>query len=457
LAREQLGTLLEAAHADWKEVEPAIFGTLLERALNPKERHKLGAHYTPRAYVERLVIPVVMEPLRREWDDVQATASLLFHQGKEEDARAMVGEFHIRLTKIRVLDPACGSGNFLYVTLEHMKRLEGEVLQVLASYGEKQMSLLQVDPHQFLGLEVNPRAAYIAEMVLWIGFLQWHFRTHGRVNPPEPVIRRFDNIAHRDALIAYRGCKAAVDEWGMPVMRWDGETMRTDPATGRLVPDEAAVKVDEVYDGVTPAAWPKADFIVGNPPFVGNKRMRLTLGSGYADALRAAYRELPESCDFVMYWWHKVAALVQAGKVKRFGFITTNSITQVFNRRVVAKYLDDKKPVHLVFAIPDHPWVDAVDGAAVRIAMTAAEKSEGEGVLAHVVQEKRETGGRERAVTLVEWEGGHSFRFDDRGGFAFGKTVVGEWGYFLSGRESCRARFCSYASRSGAIRSRAHP
>ena len=404
LAREHLGTLLEAAKADWKEVEPAIFGTLLERALDAKERHKLGAHYTPRAYVERLVIPTVMQPLRKEWDNVQAVASLLHSQGKEGEARKTVDGFHKRLLQIRVLDPACGSGNFLYVALEHMKRLEGEVLQALATYGEKQHALLQIDPHQFLGLEINPRAAHIAEMVLWIGFLQWHYRTHGNIDPPEPVIRKFDNIQCRDALIAYKNKKYAADENGVPVTRWDGETKKLDPATKREIPDESALVVDEVYEGVTAAQWPEADFIVGNPPFVGGGLKRKTFGNGYFDALTKTYAALPEACDFVMYWWHKAAGLARAGKIKRFGFITTNSITQVFSRRVMALHLEDKTPLHLAFAIPDHPWVDASDGAAVRIAMTVGEQGAGDGVLTTVLEE-RETDGREIGVMLAEQSG----------------------------------------------------
>ncbi|MDR0457836.1 MAG: hypothetical protein LBH10_02220 [Burkholderiaceae bacterium] len=308
------------------------------------------------------------------------------------------------LLQIRVLDPACGSGNFLYVTMEHMKRLEGEVLQTLASYGERQASLLQIDPHQFLGLEVNPRAAHITEMVLWIGFLQWHYRTHGNVNPPEPVIRKFDNIQNRDALIAYQGWHYASDENGQPITRWDELTYKDDPATGRKIPDETAQTVDEVYEGVTEAKWPQADFIVGNPPFAGGALKRKFFGNGYFDAITKTYAALPESCDFVMYWWHKAAALVQEGQARRFGFITTNSIAQVFNRRAVASHLEGQKPLHLAFAIPDHPWVDATDGAAVRIAMTVGAKGAGEGVLATVVDE-HETDGRERAVSLTETTG----------------------------------------------------
>ena len=188
LSNVQLSLLIDAAKRDWRAVEPAIFGTLLERALDKRQRHKLGAHYTPRAYVERLVVPTIMQPLRADWRDVQAAAMTLANQGKLAEARATVHTFHRQLCEIRVLDPACGSGNFLYVALELMKRLEGEVTALLAELGEKQDALSltghTVDPHQFLGLELNPWAAAVAELVLWIGYLQWHFRTHGKATPP---------------------------------------------------------------------------------------------------------------------------------------------------------------------------------------------------------------------------------------------------------------------------------
>jgi hypothetical protein len=136
LSAAQVELLRKAAAADWTTVEPAIFGTLLERALDPRERHRLGAHYTPRRYVERLVIPAVLEPLRREWAAAQAASAQLHDNGKDSEARAELVKFLRRLTTVRVLDPACGSGNFLYVTLEHLKRLEGEVIAAINAYGQ---------------------------------------------------------------------------------------------------------------------------------------------------------------------------------------------------------------------------------------------------------------------------------------------------------------------------------
>jgi len=371
----QLGLLRRAAALEWRHVEPAIFGTLLERALHPDERHKLGAHYTPRAYVERLVLPTVIEPLREEWSAVRVAAVTLAQRDTAADlkaARATVREFHERLCAVRVLDPACGSGNFLYVALEQMKRLEGEVVALLHDLGDTGTLNLQgatVDPHQFLGLEINPRAAAIAELVLWIGYLQWHFRVHGDAMPAEPVLKKFNNIECRDAVLAYDKHAFAKDPaTGKTRFVWDRKSYKTDPVTGREVPDESRVRPLDTYENPRPATWPQADFIVGNPPFLGKGKMREDLGDGYTETLRAAYPDVPESADFVMYWWHKAAEETLSSRTRRFGLITTNSIRQTFNRRVVQAAMDDG--LYLTFAIPDHPWIDAAECAAVRIAMT---------------------------------------------------------------------------------------
>ena len=159
LTEDDLNWLIIAAERNWKDVEPAIFGTLLESALDPKERHRLGAHYTPRAYVERLVAATIIEPLTEDWRNVRTAAGQLVEAGDQKKARDTVREFHRMLCEIRVLDPACGTGNFLYVSLELMKRLEGEVLETLSDMGETQKNLdldrHTVDPHQFLGWKLT--------------------------------------------------------------------------------------------------------------------------------------------------------------------------------------------------------------------------------------------------------------------------------------------------------------
>lgn len=393
----QLGLLIEAAEADWKQVEPAIFGTLLERALDKRQRHKLGAHYTPRAYVERLVTPTIMEPLREDWRNIQTAVQRLASDGKDDAARQLVKDFHARLCETRVLDPACGSGNFLYVALEMMKRLEGEVTALLDELGEDQASFITIDPHQFLGIELNPWAANVAELVLWIGYLQWHFRTYGVAAPSEPVLRDFKNIRQGDAVLEWAEKTARMDADGKPVTRWDGVTTIKHNVTGEEVPDPQA-RV-QVYDYAKPKAtvWPEAEFIVGNPPFIGASRLRDSLGDGYAEALWAAYPKMPQSADLVMFWWDKAALAARGWNAKtgkgtrRFGLITTNSLRQTFNRRVLEPHLNDpKKPLSLLFAIPDHPWVDTLYGAAVRIAMTVGAAGNSAGRLLTVTSEREE-------------------------------------------------------------------
>ena len=407
----QIQLLIDAAKADWRFVEPAIFGTLLERALDPRERHKLGAHYTPRAYVERLVMPTLIDPLRQQWGDVRGAAETLLRQGKQDKALQEIQGFHYRLCQTRILDPACGSANFLYVALEHMKRLEGEVLGLLSELTKGQALLegdgLTVDPHQFLGLEINPRAAQIAELVLWIGYLQWHYRLNDRLDLPEPILRDFKNIECRDALITYDSREPELSDNGDPVTIWDGISMKLSPITGELIPDEAGRTVVYHYKNPLRAEWPDADYIVGNPPFIGASTMRRSLGDGYVDAVRMAFKGVvPDSADFVMYWWHIAAEKVRHNQSSRFGFITTNSLRQTFNRRVIEPHLNDsKKPVSLVFVIPDHPWVDVNDGAAVRIAMTVGEAGEQVGQLLQVIKETTNESRETRDVQLSQRSG----------------------------------------------------
>ncbi|MBF0169328.1 MAG: class I SAM-dependent DNA methyltransferase [Alphaproteobacteria bacterium] len=381
----QLDLLIEAAKADWKDVEPAIFGTLLENALDALTRSQFGVHYTPRAYVERLVLPTVIEPLRDDWNAAKAAAVNYATKGEMDKARAELRKFHSQLCQTTVLDPACGTGNFLYVTMEHMKRIEGEVLDLLHEMGEQSQYLRMeshtVEPRQFAGIEVNEKAASIAELVLWIGYLQGMARMVGLKDYPDPVLKAYDMIENRDAVLAWTKRELERGEKGKPVSRWDGRSYKTDPVTGQSVPDETKQVEQYIYHNPKAAKWPKADFIVGNPPFIGGKDIRDRLGGGYAEALWAAHAKMPKAADFVMYWWNHAAELVRTGKARRFGFITTNSLTQVFNRKVIEAHKSAKKPISLLFAIPDHPWADGTGAANVRIAMTVGGPGKQEGLL----------------------------------------------------------------------------
>jgi SAM-dependent methyltransferase len=365
LGRDGIAELLAAAEHDWSLVEPAIFGALLEQALEPAERARLGAHYTPRAYVERLVVETVIAPLRDDWRAVLGAAQQARDGGSARAALALVEGFHTRLCKTRVLDPACGTGNFLHVAQDLMKRLEGEVLETAAELGAVEhlggFAERGVGPGQFFGIDANRRAVAIADLMLWIGYLQWHLRTRAYA-PREPILRKLAQIAPGDALLTW-------DDWPVPSVEAGREVAPANPR---------------------PPPWPEAEFIVGNPPFIGGKDLRGRLGDGYVAALRLAWPQMNESADLVMYWWDRAAGLLtEPGAVlRRFGFVTTNSITQLFQRRTVERHLDAQNPVSLLLAVADHPWTKAgKDAVAVRIAMTVAAAGRHEGRLLEVISE----------------------------------------------------------------------
>ncbi|MDO8500790.1 MAG: hypothetical protein Q7S20_03015 [Gemmatimonadaceae bacterium] len=368
LEARDVDLLIEAAKHDWSQVEPSIFGTLLVRALDPEERHRLGAEYTPRAYIERLVEPTVVEPIRERWTAVQAAVLQLEETGKAKDKTAAVKQlrdFHEWMRGLSFLDPACGSGNFLYVTMAAVKRIELEVLNEITrlSGGQGALVLDEVHPRQFHGIEVKPWAREIAELTLWIGYHQFWRESHGGRTPPDPILEDTGTIECRDAVLAWDEIVHRPER-----DRPDPTPRVVHPVTGELVPDPEAKLPYYEYLGARQAEWPKADFIVGNPPYLGSKRMRDALGDGYVDALRTVYATIPESADFVLYWWYKAGVAVASGAVARAGIITTNSITQVHARPVLQQVRE--LGARVIWAIPNHPWNDDVDGAAVRVALT---------------------------------------------------------------------------------------
>jgi hypothetical protein len=377
LTTNEMRLLREASDSDWCDLEPAIFGTLFEQALDPDERRRLGAHYTPRSYVERVVNATVVEPLTQDWLGHQSAAERALRAGMKTAAIREIEDFLRSLSSVRVLDPACGTGNFLYVALRRMKQLEGEVLKQLQDIGGDQaianVDHLSIKPEQFFGMELNGRAVEIAELVLWIGYIQWHMRTRTTV-PPEPVIGSADHVREQDALLTWADYPARHvkrDKLGRPVCDQQGR---------------------EIYSfrDVRRPEWPDADFIVGNPPFIGGKDIRGRLEGGYAEALWEANPQINPSADLVMYWWDRAAELLtQKGtRLRRFGFVTTNSITQVFQRRVLERHLSAASPVSILLAIPDHPWTKATkDAAAVRIAITVAAAGKVQGILRQVTTE----------------------------------------------------------------------
>ncbi len=369
LEPKEVQLLIEASRFDWSRVEPSIFGTLLVRALDPVERHRLGAEYTPREYIQRLIEPTVVEPIREKWTAVQGAVLQLEEKGKKPDREKAIKalrDFHDWMRGLHFLDPACGSGNFLYVTMAAVKEIELEVFNEIQrlSGGQGGLVLDEVHPRQFHGIEIKPWAREIAELTLWIGYHQFWRETHGGRTPPTPILEDTGTLECRDAVLA----------WDEIVHR--PEMDRPDPTprvrhavTGELVPDPNARLPYYEYVGARAAEWPRADFIVGNPPYIGEKMQRTALGDGYVDALRTAYENsVSKSADFVMYWWVTAAQEVASGRTQRAGLITTNSIKQAKNRVHIRLARDSG--TYVIWAISDHPWINEVEGAAVRVAMT---------------------------------------------------------------------------------------
>lgn len=333
LTGTEINTLLEVSRLNWALIEPAIFGTLFERGLDPDQRAQLGAHYTDRDAIWGLVEPVILRPLRREYVDMQTQVTKLLMSGRkvtrstprDQNPIAVFEAFLDRLRRVRVLDPACGSGNFLIVSLWALKDLEFEAIQWGSLVLQRPMQVPQIGPEAVLGIEINPYAAELARVTIWIGEIQWMIR-HGLGYRRDPILRRLDHIETRDALLDF-----------------------SDPTK----PQEAA--------------WPEAEFIVGNPPFLGAKLLRRGLGNDYAETLFTVFRDrLPGMSDFSSYWHEKARAQIQTKQTKRAGLLATQSIRGGANRRVLERI---KETGDIFFARSDEPWI--LSGATVHISFVA--------------------------------------------------------------------------------------
>jgi hypothetical protein len=239
LTRDDIAVLLRAAKADWREVEPTIFGTLLTRALHPEERHRLGAEYTPREYVERVVHQTVYVPVHERMGVTLAEAMLLRERGTKMGLKAAerrLRDFLVWLRGLRFLDPACGSGNFLYVTLHTVKRIELEVLREIEKItGHPELALEDVSPAQFHGIEVKPWAREIAELTLWIGYHQFRLEHFKGGVLLEPVLTDTGTLELRDAVLEWDEI-VEIPEKSRP----DPTPRIKHPVTGKLVPDPNA-------------------------------------------------------------------------------------------------------------------------------------------------------------------------------------------------------------------------
>ncbi|MBK1641475.1 hypothetical protein CKO12_06215 [Chromatium okenii] len=307
-------TLRELAELKWAAIEPSIFGTLFERGLDPTQRQQLGAHYTDPASIMRIVNPVVLEPLRAEWATLKTTA----HKKSRKAAQGLLTQMLERLRNFRVLDPACGSGNFLFLALKGLKDLEHEII-LEAERLNFPRSFPLVGPENVLGIETNIYAAELAQVTVWIGELQWMIQ-HGFSLDKNPILKPIAIISQRDALL-----------------NKDGNA----------------------------AEWPTVDVIVGNPPFLGGNKKRSVLGDAYFTALENSYSEhISGSADLVTYWFEKARAQIASGQAHAAGLVATNSIRGGANRKVLEHIC---KTTTIFNAWSDEPWINS--GAAVRVSL----------------------------------------------------------------------------------------
>lgn len=329
---DSLDILREIAKQDWSAIDPSIFGTLFERFLDPDKRAQIGAHYTDPEKIMMIVNPVIVRPLSAEWDAVKTELKEILSKNRTKDGRPgkaslsraeeRLDRFMKRLADVRVLDPACGSGNFLYLALQALKDLERRAIVEVVEMG-MQLRVLHTGPENVKGIEINRYAAELARTSIWIGNIQW-LRRNGFESRKEPVLEPLDAIECRDALVTK--------------------------------------KEDGSYEE---ARWPSSEFIIGNPPFLGTKKMFRGLGEAYTNTIREAFegRVSPFS-DLVCWWFEKAHAQIKLGNSKRAGLVATNSIRGGKNRLVLDLIAND---LPIFEAWSDEPWI--VDGAAVRVSI----------------------------------------------------------------------------------------
>ena len=342
LTEAEIKNLAEAAEADWQFIQPSIMGTLFQRALDESHRAQLGAHYTSEPDIRDLVEPVLMAPLRREWAALKASLLPAFKRGKgTTQDRARLAAFLKKLRAVTVLDPACGSGNFLYVSLQLLLSLEKEVITFAEQLGFSFPP--EVSVQQLQAIEINPYAFELAQVSVQIGYLQWR-RDNGFDNDRTPVLQNLDGFQNEDALL-------------VPHFRNKARTLKEAQA-GEHAGDDAL----KFY---TERDWPDCDFIVGNPPFLGDKLMRGELGDDYVEELRKIYGErIPGQSDLCCYWFEKARELIEQKKCKRAGLLATQGIRGGANREVLKRI---KKSGDIFFAESSRDWILA--GANVHVSM----------------------------------------------------------------------------------------
>jgi len=352
--------LRNAAALNWSAIDVSIFGTLFERGLDPAKRSQLGAHYTDPATIARLIEPVVTRPLLQQWEQVarEVRAQTAKSKRKGDAAYRKAHDAFVtwleRLRAFRILDPACGSGNFLFLGLKALKDIEHLSIDQAAQAGLDREQDLVTGPHNVLGIELNEYAAELARVTVWIGELQWRL-AHGYAFKTNPVLEPLDHIECRDALIEFLPPPLGEGRGGGQ----PGANADAQPLTPALSPEGRGNQT------AREAAWPRADVVIGNPPFLGVSRKRRELGAAYLEALDTVYAPaVPGGADLVCYWFEKCCAALANQTLTAAGLVATNSIRGGANRKVLDAIV---RTTQIFEAWSDEPWIN--EGAAVRVSL----------------------------------------------------------------------------------------
>jgi SAM-dependent methyltransferase len=288
LNSEELKFLDICARDNWSSVRPSIFGNIFEGAINEQQRHAHGIHYTSEADIRQIVRPTISD----FWEERINGA------GSIKELRTL----QLELQGYRVLDPACGSGNFLYVAYQELKRLEKLLLdRIMERQRDGQRAIELVTPMQFFGMDTNPFAVQLARVTLMIG-RKIAIDKYDLNEPSLPLDTLDDNIVCQDALFS---------------------------------------------------EWPRADAVIGNPPFLGGSRIRLELGDDYAERVFQRFSSIRAQVDFSSYWFR--LAHDHIGETGRAGLVATNSISQGKSRSVSLDYIAHNGG-YIHEAISTQPW-----------------------------------------------------------------------------------------------------
>ena len=311
---EIMDVLLEKASADfdWSEISPTIFGAVFESTLNPETRRSSGMHYTSIENIHKVIDPLFLDELRAEFEDIKAAK-----QANVREKR--LKEFQTKLSELKFLDPACGSGNFLTETYISLRKLENEILLEIHKgqmmFGDGDLNPIQVSIGQFYGIEINDFAVTVAKTALWIAESQMMKETEEIVQMSLDFLplKSYANIV-------------------------EGNALRVD------------------WESVVPKA--ELNYIMGNPPFVGyslqSKLQKDDILSIYVDEKGKPYKTAGK-IDYVSGWYFKAAQLMENTAI-RAAFVSTNSITQGEQVAGVWKPLFDRFGIHIDFAHRTFRW-----------------------------------------------------------------------------------------------------